>query len=579
MDKTKKINLTQIIRHVIQILAFILMPGLFYSVYLAFKNIYVSIVSGSFEWASAAPDIALLLAIIPVTVIWGRFFCGYLCSFGAMGELIYWIASKIRRKNPVIPEQADKILKYVKYVVLAFLFIFVWNLGIAIDSGLNPLNVFGLISRPAELASFKALLSVGGILLLLIMAGSVFIERFFCRYFCPVGAIFSLVSVFRLFKIKRETGKCSGCGACDRKCAMGIKVSGEGKSSGKVRSGECIDCMKCVKTCPYKALSANPNAAVSGTAAALLMTGLYCAGNIVSDKIVSASRNTADYVLKAENENNTETGAVALKDGVYEGTGTGFRGTTKVTVTVSNGKISDIELVSKQDDDRFFDNAWSGVIASILKSQSTDVSTVSGATFSSRGIIEAVSNALNIPYENKNSTEERGGHDHGNDHGFDGGENRPEAPENRDNGSTENTEPSTTEETAGTDSGSGSNSGTASFKDGVYEGTGTGFRGTTKVTVTVANGKITDIELQSKQDDDRFFDNAWSGVIASILKAQSTDVSTVSGATFSSRGIIEAVSNALNIPYENKNSTEERGGHGHGEGHGHSGEGRGHHDR
>ena len=570
MDKTKKINVTQIIRHAIQILAFILMPGLFYSVYLAFKNIYVSIVSGSFAWTSAAPDIALLVAVIPVTVIWGRFFCGYLCSFGAMGELIYAVASKIRRKNPAVPEQADKILKYVKYAVLAFLFIFVWNLGLVIDSGLNPLNVFGLISRPSELASFKALLSVGGILLLLIMAGSVFIERFFCRYFCPVGAIFSLVSVFRLFKIKRETGKCSGCGACDRKCAMGIKVSGEGKSSGKVRSGECIDCMKCVKTCPYKALSANPNTAVSGTAAALLMTGLYCAGNVVSDKVVSASRNSAGIVMKAENG---EAGTIALEDGVYEGTGTGFRGTTKVKVTVSNGKITDIELVSKQDDDRFFDSAWNGVIDAIISGQSTDVSTVSGATFSSRGIIEAVSSALNIPYENKNSTEERG-HGHGHDHGGFDGDN-----DNRETESTETTAPPTTEETAGTDSGSGSNSGTASFKDGVYEGTGTGFRGTTKVTVTVANGKITDIELQSKQDDDRFFDNAWSGVIASILKAQSTDVSTVSGATFSSRGIIEAVSNALNIPYENKNSTEERGGHGHGEGHGHGGEGRGHHDR
>ena len=98
MTKKNKVNIVQIIRHIIQGIAFVLFPGLFYLIYLALKNVYMSLASGSFTWASNVPDIALLVAVIPVTVLWGRFFCGYLCSFGAMGELVYFLASKIRKK-------------------------------------------------------------------------------------------------------------------------------------------------------------------------------------------------------------------------------------------------------------------------------------------------------------------------------------------------------------------------------------------------------------------------------------------------------------------------------------------------
>ena len=111
MTKQKKLDITQIIRHIIQGIAFILFPGMFYLIYLAFKSIYMSLITGSFSWDYNASDVGLLLAVIPVTILWGRFFCGYLCSFGAMGELVYFIASKMRKKNPVIPKKADNIQK------------------------------------------------------------------------------------------------------------------------------------------------------------------------------------------------------------------------------------------------------------------------------------------------------------------------------------------------------------------------------------------------------------------------------------------------------------------------------------
>jgi len=104
-----------------------------------------------------------------------------------------------------------------------------------------------------------------------------------------------------------------------------------------------------------------------------------------------------------------------------------------------------------------------------------------------------------------------------------------------------------------------------SFTDGIYYGSGSGFRGTTQVAVVVENGCITDITVTSYQDDNQFFNRAQDGVIAAILSQQSVDVSSVSGATFSSNSIKEAVASALGLSYSNPNSSMQssHGGHMH----------------
>ena len=94
----------------------------------------------------------------------------------------------------------------------------------------------------------------------------------------------------------------------------------------------------------------------------------------------------------------------AYSDGVYTGSGTGLRGTTQVRVTVENGAIADITVLSYADDYQFFSRAESGMIDRILDSQGIDVATVSGATFSSNGILEAVADALGLSFTNPNSS-------------------------------------------------------------------------------------------------------------------------------------------------------------------------------
>ena len=104
-----------------------------------------------------------------------------------------------------------------------------------------------------------------------------------------------------------------------------------------------------------------------------------------------------------------------------------------------------------------------------------------------------------------------------------------------------------------------STSALAEYADGQYTGTGNGYRGATQVQVTVAGGRITDVTVLSSEDDRQYFSRAQSSLIAAILNAQGVDVSTVSGATFSSNGILEAVADALNIDFTNPNATLSRG--------------------
>lgn len=225
---------------------------------------------------------------------------------------------------------------------------------------------------------------------------------------------------------------------------------------------------------------------------------------------VEAKNSEATATEKDKTASNTsDVDLSKINDGTYEGTGTGFRGQIKVSVTVKDHKITAIRVLSKQDDSAYFNRASAGVIQGILNKQSLKVDMVSGATYSSRGIIAAVKNALTGEEDNRSAAG------------------------------------------AGSSAGTGSakklakakESGT--YKDGTFIGTGKGFRGTVKVAVTIKNNKIKKIKILSKKDDNAYFNRAKSGVISRIIKKQSTNVDTVSGATYSSNGIISAVRNAL----------------------------------
>ncbi len=545
----RKISPVQVIRAVIQLIAFILIPGFFITVFSAIGSIFTSIIGGTFEFSEQMANIFMLLAVFLITFIWGRFFCGFICSFGAMQDLLWFFGKRIPFR-PVISQKGDRVLKLLKYGVLLFIVFGVWVFAIPGDTVWSPWTVFGMYTSPVKgFSSELMFLSIGGALLLVIIIGSLFVERFFCKYLCPLGALFALASRFRIFKLKRDSSQCSGrCRVCTRKCSMSIPLY----KYDSVNSGECINCMKCSSVCALGNIKADTIPAVTGTVAAIALTGVAFAGTLQPAKTTSVS-------VQAPISVSFSATSGRFKDGSYTGSAAGFRGTTSVTVKVENGIISDITVDSTGDDKEFFNKAQSGVISSILAAQSTNVDTVSGATYSSKVIINAVENALgdqliqgSTKAEETTQAEQSNGSSETRSAAQTepGDEQETQAQENSDNNAFE-----------GDTESQQSKSSNGSFADGTYTGSGSGFRGTTSVSVTVQNGAITDITVTSYQDDYPFFSRAESGVISEILSSQSIDVSTVSGATFSSNSIIEAVANALDQEFSNSNSSM-GGGHG-----------------
>lgn len=233
------------------------------------------------------------------------------------------------------------------------------------------------------------------------------------------------------------------------------------------------------------------------------------------DKKQQVSESMADTETETENateDTQTATGSFDLADGVYKGSATGYSGAVTVAVTILDKKIVSIDILSASDDEAFFNRA-KGVIDRIISSQSLDVDVVSGATYSSNGIIGAVKNALTGEKDNGVT-----------------GKSKQESRSNSESDS------SLAEIAAVQDA--------SAYKDGTYYGTGKGFAGNIKVKVDIAGGKISAISIVSTKDGDSYVKSA-SSLLDTIVEKQSTNVDTVSGATFSSRGIIAAVRNAL----------------------------------
>ena len=177
----------------------------------------------------------LIMFLVPIilTLLLGRVYCGYVCPFGAIQELIN--TKKLRKK---IPDKLDRKLKLIKYGILLIVGIGTVITGRAVGSLslLKPIFTFS-----GTLASIIGTVGV--------LAASVFYYRPFCRYLCPYGALMALLSRLSFYRI-RTSSSCVKCKICERKCNMAAIVDG---SVGH----ECLLCGECIDVCPKGSLKIN----------------------------------------------------------------------------------------------------------------------------------------------------------------------------------------------------------------------------------------------------------------------------------------------------------------------------------
>jgi len=500
--KNKKISVLQIIRLFIQIIFFVILPALYIQAFVGIRIIFESILKWNFS-KEIVPSLVEVIAIFPVTILFGRFFCGWLCGFGSFLDFIYKSLRTVFKKEIKISEKIDNALKSLKYIILILLIIFSWTFGFQIFNKLSPWDIFGMtviIGNKIDIPSAFNILPIAFIFFILIIIASAFIERFFCRYLCPLGAVFSISSRFKIGRIKKPRENCGACRMCTKFCPMKIPLY----KMDDVKSGECINCMKCVSVCTkynagYNIAKKDIKPIVISGISIGLITGSYYT-------VYSLAKNIDTSSINAEISSN---GQAKYKDGVYTGVGNGFRGEIKIAVTVSNGMLVKLETISTKDDENYYNNAFSNIRKNIILTQGIDVSVVTGATYSSKGIIEAVRNAISDIIIN--------------------GETKKETSSIE---STTSKEQTTTYNTT--------------YIDGLYTGIGNGYKGIINIELEIESGKIKSIKTISSNDDFEFYNMAFTNISNEIIALQCPDVLPTTGATYSSNGIINATRDALN---------------------------------
>lgn len=181
-----------------------------------------------------------------LALLFGPVLCGWVCPFGTFQEWLASLGRKIfgKKYNNFVPQKLDKVLRYLRYLVLIWVSYMTAISGKLIFQDYDPyFTLFNLWTGEVAITGYVALA--------LVIILSLFIERPFCKYACPYGAFLGIFNLFRVFGIRRNPPTCISCKACDKACPMNIIVS----TAKVVRDHQCISCLECTSeaACPVPA--------------------------------------------------------------------------------------------------------------------------------------------------------------------------------------------------------------------------------------------------------------------------------------------------------------------------------------
>jgi polyferredoxin len=191
--------------------------------------------------------LVILVAIIAMSVLLKKAFCSWLCPVGTLSESLWMLGRKIFKGNITLPRWLDYPLRSLKYILMGF---FVWSI-IRMDTTDLEAFIYSPYNKVADIKMYLFFAEISGaalITILVLVALSVVIKNFWCRFLCPYGALLGMASWLSPFKITRNAETCIDCDLCTKACPSNIKVH----KASRVISDECTACLLCVEACPVK---------------------------------------------------------------------------------------------------------------------------------------------------------------------------------------------------------------------------------------------------------------------------------------------------------------------------------------
>lgn len=249
-SRAEKAKLTRRQRWCVQGAFFLLAPSSFATAFMGLKTLLMQVnvmnTHRGYDFEVMTFTIFLVIMLV-ITVVLGRFFCGYVCSFGLLGDAVYAAGNAICRKLGIkrgpLPAKLEFALRFVKYAVLIGICVAVLLGAYTAINSNSPWTVFGKLAN----LSVSNVTAVGVGLLALCVLGMLVKERFFCEFLCPLGAIYSILPTLPTGRMRRERPKCrKNCQACQKQCPVGVEPK------GGLLAGECIMCGQCAEVCPQK---------------------------------------------------------------------------------------------------------------------------------------------------------------------------------------------------------------------------------------------------------------------------------------------------------------------------------------
>lgn len=187
----------------------------------------------------------LFVVFVAASLLLKKAFCSWLCPVGTMSEYLWKLGRKVFGRNLDVPKWLDLPLRSLKYLLLGF-FLFI-VLTMSADSLIGFLmSPFGIVADVKMLNFFRYIGTIGLAVMMVLVALSVVIQNFWCRYLCPYGALMGIISSLSPVKIRRDAEACIDCGKCNKACPSHLPVD----KLVQIRSLECTACMECVAACP-----------------------------------------------------------------------------------------------------------------------------------------------------------------------------------------------------------------------------------------------------------------------------------------------------------------------------------------